>query len=293
MRILFATDGSKGSLETARFLPCLGHHRNVHVHIITARDTEEPRDSFTILNSTQAALGDFAGHVTQASFEADSTSEIVDEILCTADYADADMIALGARGHSALARFLMGSVAEGVARYAHVPVLVGRLPEPAPEQAGALPLPINVVVGVDGSQNAHDAALFAANDFPLPHGSLLYLESVVQPPSWITSPDLLTSGNAGWVSDQTMANNTKYAEKVLSDLCLESEMQGHTVITETVYGYPTAELIHRAQIHHAELIVVGSRGVGGIDRFLLGSVSDRVLWHAPCSVLVCRRPPEL
>jgi nucleotide-binding universal stress UspA family protein len=39
---------------------------------------------------------------------------------------------------------------------------------------------------------------------------------------------------------------------------------------------------------HADLIVMGAKGLGAIDRFLLGSVSTRVVQHANCSVLVVR-----
>ena len=73
-------------------------------------------------------MGDFAGHHTRAVYMADSTSEIVDKILYAADVVGVDMIVVGARGQSAIERFLIGSVAESVVRHARVPVLVGRLP---------------------------------------------------------------------------------------------------------------------------------------------------------------------
>lgn len=287
MRILFATDGSSGSIAAARFLSRLGHHRDVHIHLLTARDTGDTNDGTEILDSTQRALGTFPGHVTRALFHADSTSEIVDGILCTADYVAADLIVVGARGRTGLTRFLLGSVAEAVARHSTVPVLVGRLPEFESETPAT---PTTVLVGVDGSLHAHQAAQYAARTFPLPPDALLRLANVVQPPPWADYPDLLAVEGVGKMVEENMANTTQHSEAVLANLSQELEAEGASVVTEIAYGDPATELLDLAGLYNADLIAIGSRGLSGIERFLLGCVSDRVLWHAPCSVLVCRFP---
>jgi nucleotide-binding universal stress UspA family protein len=53
-------------------------------------------------------------------------------------------------------------------------------------------------------------------------------------------------------------------------------------------GNPAAEIISAAEARGVELIVVGLRGQHKVERFLMGSVSDRVVRHAPCDVLVVR-----
>ena len=53
-------------------------------------------------------------------------------------------------------------------------------------------------------------------------------------------------------------------------------------------GNPAAEIISAAEARGVELIVVGRRGQHKVERFLMGSVSDRVVRHAPCDVLVVR-----
>jgi nucleotide-binding universal stress UspA family protein len=53
-------------------------------------------------------------------------------------------------------------------------------------------------------------------------------------------------------------------------------------------GKPAEEIMKIASKHHAGLIVMGAKGLGAIARFLLGSVSTRVVQHANCSVLVVR-----
>jgi nucleotide-binding universal stress UspA family protein len=54
------------------------------------------------------------------------------------------------------------------------------------------------------------------------------------------------------------------------------------------FGHPVDKIVSVAEEEQADLIVIGSRGLGGFQRFLLGSVSDGVLHHAHCPVLVVR-----
>jgi nucleotide-binding universal stress UspA family protein len=57
---------------------------------------------------------------------------------------------------------------------------------------------------------------------------------------------------------------------------------------EIVMGDPAEEILRLAKIHHADLIVLGSRGLTGMKRILLGSVSSQIVEDAPCSVLVVK-----
>lgn len=286
MRILFATDGSEGSLAAARFLTRLGHHPNAYLHMVIAPDGDQVDDGAFALRRTQEAAGDFAGNFTRAAFRADSTSEIADRILAESEIAEVNMIVVGARGQSAIARFLLGSVAESVARHASVPVLVARLPEPI----GTEPLaPLTqVVVGIDGSTGATDAAMFAATVLPLPPGCILRLVTVLPQADWIAHPETPTQESEASHGKHDAAMH--HAEEVLSDLRDELVALGTKVITETVCGDPATELTNVAAGAHAGLIVVGSRGLSGVERLFIGSVSDRLLWHAPYAVLVCRPP---
>jgi nucleotide-binding universal stress UspA family protein len=136
MRILYATDGSEGGLSPARFLASLPHHRDVHVHIITVLEADAQDDGSAGLAAAEAALGEFPGHVTTATARtySNSTAEVVDVLLYTADYVNADLVAVGASGHSAIARFFLGSVAESVARHSRHPVLVTRPQTASPRE---------------------------------------------------------------------------------------------------------------------------------------------------------------
>jgi nucleotide-binding universal stress UspA family protein len=63
---------------------------------------------------------------------------------------------------------------------------------------------------------------------------------------------------------------------------------GVDVTTYARQGDPAAALLDVAEERRADLIVVGNKGMTGADRFLLGSVPNKVTHHAPCSVLVIR-----
>lgn len=60
-----------------------------------------------------------------------------------------------------------------------------------------------------------------------------------------------------------------------------------------VHGEPWQEIVHTARQHHATLIVIGTHGRTGLRHFLLGSVAEKVIRHAPCSVLVTRHPETI
>ena len=64
------------------------------------------------------------------------------------------------------------------------------------------------------------------------------------------------------------------------------------ISTEVLFGSPDSRIVETAETWNADLIVVGSHGYSRWERLLLGSVSDSVVHHAPCSVLVVRLPSD-
>jgi nucleotide-binding universal stress UspA family protein len=204
-------------------------------------------------------------------------------ILYTADYVGADLIAVGASGHSAIAKFFLGSVAESVARHSRHPVLVTR-PLTAPLR--------EVIVGVDGSDSAAAAAAFTVSRFPLPLICTLRLASVVPQPVFSAVTNPLYPGMPDYLALEMV--NEEARKKVGLDVealadTLRRAKGGCRIEGEPVtLGSPAAELVRIADEHSAGLIVVGSQGLSGITRFLLGSVSERVLRHAHCSVLIVK-----
>jgi nucleotide-binding universal stress UspA family protein len=216
-----------------------------------------------------------------------STSEIVDVLLYTADYANADLIAVGASGHSAIARFFLGSVAESVARHARHPVLITR-PQTAPLR--------EVIVGVDGSDYARAAAVFTASRFPLPLVCTIQLACVVPQPVFGVVGDPLYPGTPDYLALEMANTEARNRARLNAESLAETLRCAHVGcridVEPVALGNPAMELVRIADEESAGLLVVGSQGLTGIERFLLGSVSERVLRHAHCSVLIVKNYEE-
>ena len=102
----------------------------------------------------------------------------------------------------------------------------------------------------------------------------------------------------GYLPDTTALEKTA-RENAAKVLARTSEVLGAfaagnsvTISTEVLFGSPDSRIVETAEQWHADLIVIGSHGYSRWERLLLGSVSDSVLHHAPCSVLVVRTPAD-
>ncbi len=122
-----------------------------------------------------------------------------------------------------------------------------------------------IVVGVDGSPGADSALRFAEEEARL-RGAELHVVC-----AWAVP----TMAYAGGAIDGLPESLRQGAHDVLHDLPGE-----HHVIE----GHPSRVLLEAAE--GADLLVVGSRGLGGLGRVLLGSVGSEVVHHAPCPVVI-------
>ena len=80
------------------------------------------------------------------------------------------------------------------------------------------------------------------------------------------------------------------AREVLDTILADHDLAGVDVQPRIINDLPVQALLHAAQ--HADLVVVGARGLGGFTGLLLGSVSQQVATHAPCPVVVVRQPAD-
>jgi nucleotide-binding universal stress UspA family protein len=76
------------------------------------------------------------------------------------------------------------------------------------------------------------------------------------------------------------------AESVVDDACAALRIRGVEAEPHTREGDPAAAILDLAEELGPDLIVVGSKGLSGARRYLLGSVPNKVSHHAPCSVLI-------
>jgi nucleotide-binding universal stress UspA family protein len=161
---------------------------------------------------------------------------------------------------------------------AFTPVRQGAVAHAPPRIFGARPASSVYVVGVDASPGARSALSVAAGLGRSLGGSLVLVHALVPapPPTFGSACGALRTYRAELRTAAAL-------------LCEAADMASDVVIgTELRFGDPAQAICQAAKDHGAELIVVGSRGLGRLNRLLLGSVSRGVVERAPCSVLVVR-----
>jgi nucleotide-binding universal stress UspA family protein len=82
---------------------------------------------------------------------------------------------------------------------------------------------------------------------------------------------------------------SEYSEVIQQLQAYQEQIAQHSEL-EVVAGEPATEIVRLANIHHCQLILIGSRGLVGVDRIIKGSVSGQVVEEAACSVLVVKTP---
>jgi len=190
----------------------------------------------------------------------------------------ADLIVVGSVGDSGRHHGLFGGVAEHVVKHAHLPVLVAR---PGGETG-------RVLLATDFSSPAEPAAQLAADEAVRRCGAITVVHSVelVGPTMAMGEPAANPPIAFGAYPVEEMR---AVAHDRLADTLVHLGISGDIEVTE---GPPSEAIVEVARRTHAELVVIGTSGLSGIDRLLLGSVASRVVREAPCSVLVARPAPR-
>jgi nucleotide-binding universal stress UspA family protein len=232
---------------------------------------------------------EYAGHQLQQFFPnwQIQTESVTDSpgwaIVKKAEAWPADLVVVGAQGHSALDRALLGSVSQMVTTHVPCSVRVGR------SNLRAVGEPLHLLIGYDGSAHADKVVEEVANRH-WPAGSQVDLITAIDPllsaiNPW-SIPGLYTwlRGNPTDLLATVEAWVTKMAHGAASTL----HMRGLAVETVIQHGNPKAILIQAAAQREADCLFVGARGLSRVERMLLGSVSTAVVAQAPCSVEIVR-----
>lgn len=134
-----------------------------------------------------------------------------------------------------------------------------------------------ILIAFDGSESAERAfhfALLLAKQF----AAELTVLAVARPPEPPTMEE----------TQAFLESATEHYERQFNVFRKAAEEGGVTLKTLIVTGHPAEQIIHHATEERADLIVMGHRGKSLVQRWLLGSVSKRVLSYAPCSVTIVR-----
>ena len=212
-----------------------------------------------------------------------------------AEAVGADLIVVGSVGMSGARRFLLGSVPNKVSHQASKDVLIVKT-DPPPASGGYG----KVLVGTDGSPTAMNAVDKAAR-VGSRLGARTTIVCVYEPPSEQELQQLRADPNdpvAQWNVGKDVRDvpaefkwriaGAAQAEDILERSAERALKAGLEVDVRAIEGNPAEELINLAEHDSYDVIAVGSVGMAGAKRFMLGNVPHRISHHAPTDVLILR-----
>ncbi|CAK0756118.1 putative membrane transporter protein [Gammaproteobacteria bacterium] len=268
-RILLVTDGSEystGAVQEAINLAkrCGGRLRALSV---IAADSEYETLGAQLLKKEQdnalAHLRELQATAVAAGVECEiqlrQGAEIYQEIVSEADDQHMDVIVMGRRGRSGLLRTMMGSTTARVIGHTRCSVFV--VPRAAHMEGR------NTLLAVDGSRYSDAAAAATAN-----------IARQCNTPVTVVS---VSSEEASPMRQKEVEGNVARIVRLLSQT-------GIAARSRLMKGRPDLAIVEAARAEGSDLIVMGSHGRTGLDRMLIGSVSERVIGHTNCAVLVVK-----
>ena len=268
-RVLAGTDGSPRAEEAARQAARLARALGASLEIAFVVDTSEPHGE-DVEAEAEAALARAAALASAVGVSADTrvlagapASTLVED----AATHGVDLLCVGPDAGVLGGAIKVGQVAAHVVGQAHCSVLLAR-------EAGA-DFPRRIECGVDGSEGSAATAGVAAILAAATHAELRLLHVI----------PVFRGDNAEWTLGES-----EPSPKELEASVAAAVSRGVTPVREMAMGRPEAALVAAAGRDETDLVVVGHRGISGVTRVVLGSVSEYVTNHARCSVLVARPP---
>jgi len=286
--VLIATDGSDEGTAAVNAVTTFPWPDGTRVHGVVVRSSltvpEIPESVWATIEHSLADVAEGARKIL-ARRSPDVQVRVVDgptadAILEQAERVSARVIVLGSGGHGPVARLLLGSTSLGVVRQMKHAALVVR---------GRPRGWARVALGFDGSPSSRHAVAFLAG-LEVPAGGQVTIVRVldrVALPSLAMMPEATRSAIAAQVAE-VEAETEKKARLEIGTASAELSRAGWKVRVVIHKGAPLHELLAATEKARAQLLVVGARGHGAIERLLLGSVAEGALHRSPVSVLVTR-----
>ncbi|MBL3700406.1 universal stress protein [Leucobacter luti] len=277
-KYLIGVDGSEQSRVALAWGLARATERGATVQLLHVADDSFLSESVAFLSEAQKAseqmLEAEVAYARSLGFTGEiSGSAVVGHPIAEVEEASksADLLILGQHSGTRFAGSFFGTRAVKVAATAHCPVAVIPTVDATPN-AG-------VVVGIDGSEASQRAIAYAAEEASFRGAPLIAVYAWMPP---------LTPGLEYLWSEELVESQRSAAEEAIAIgvAGLAERYPDLEVRREIIQAPPVAALVQAAE--GAQLLVVGSRGRGGISRLLLGSVSHGVLQALPCPVIVTR-----
>jgi len=143
---------------------------------------------------------------------------------------------------------------------------------------------MRILLAIDDSKFSEAAAQAVVAQARRPDAEVRVLH-VIEPPTILVAREMGTYASA---MEAEWQKHRKQAEELVANTAKILREAGLKASTAVEQGDPKSRILDTASEWPADLIVLGSHGRKGLDRFLLGSVSEAVVRHAPCSVEIVR-----
>ena len=286
-KILVPTDFSETADHAFKQAVALAvaHQAKLHVFHSILLHSEDPGHLQTVLKGyaehvekealdlLQKASGELEGKGLQAEF---STSRAVSPYEAIAEKVDEfapDLIVMGTHGRSGVGKLLLGSVAEKVLRHAPCNVLTLRKDAAIAGESDGLQRVLIPIDFTDFSRRALETDRTLVSD----KGSLTVVHVVASP----IHPSFYAGGITEFFQlDPELPSRIKSnLEEWLGD------QPGEIIVTE---GDASTEILKTAETSRADIIVMGTRGLSGLDHILMGSVTERVVQTSKVPVLTTK-----
>jgi nucleotide-binding universal stress UspA family protein len=284
--VVVATDGSRPARAAIKTAMAFPWPEGTHVGGVVARRTPATsgRPGY-VLAAYDRHWNDVAARARRAlraRFPGVEV-EVVDDtpaeaILAEAKRRDADVTVVGWRGHGTFRRLFIGSVSREVVRRAASAVLVVR---------SARATVRRFVVAVDGSPSSAHAVDMLAR-LATPRGGQVTVVGVVEP---VTLPSLAMMPASVRAPLRREAATLDKAETAAMRRTLDAAVRkltaaGWKARAVLRRGAPLTEILAAVDAAEADVLALGTRGTGGVERLLLGSVAEGALGRARVPVLV-------
>ena len=291
--VLVPTDGSEHADTALSYAISFAERTGARVHVCTVVNPyvlSKVSDLSDAREAAEAVVADAAERVEAAGVDAvtavregspaDAIREYVEE-------AGVDCVVMSTHGRSGVERYLVGSVTEKVVRTSPVPVLAVHESDAGDGRTGGYR---RVLLPTDGS-DAVTTAERTAVAFAAAFDATLDVVSVVD------STDLSTAAGPTGAEGEAVRQVEKALEaragRATDAVADDAAAADVTVETSVEEGRVHERILARATETDADLIVVGTHGRGGVERFVLGSVAEKVVRLADRPVLVVPADPDL
>lgn len=294
MRVLLTTDGSKDAIAAMRAASRLLAREGREIDVLyVASPPRVPKSGNVDRRAYQQKITEETKRILHQAKQILTEEGVDATTLCQSgspatvlmrEAGDYDVTVIGAKGVNVSSDIGLGPVASRLVEHSSGCVLVGREP---PGDKG-----IRILVPVDGSSGSENAldALGSFVDLESADVTLLHILETV----WLPHEEEAEPANASdpdhRQNDQLAIELRQEAEQMLTAARMRV-LEHHPGVTTSIReGIPANEILSEADQGDYDLVVVGANNATDMKHSVLGSVSSKVAWNAPCSVLVVRVP---